>query len=91
MKAWRYATGPLLCGFDHRCVIQAGDPILELTCGTVHRKLVRCAQHAGEPVPDQIADRPVESRRLQIPDFVAVGAISKNLDYKLKAAGDDAE
>jgi hypothetical protein len=78
----------MLCGFDRRCVIQAGDPILELTCGTVQRKLVRCAQHAGEPVPEIMADLPAEPSRLQIPDFTAVGRLSKNFDHKLAAAGD---
>ena len=49
MKAWRVASLRMGCGRHDHCWIAKGDPYLEIR-GSWGRSLVRCQQHAGEPI-----------------------------------------
>jgi hypothetical protein len=77
----------MLCGYDHTCHIQPGDAMLMLNFAGFDRKLVRCAVHAGEPVPDLLAEAPAAPSRIRVPDFSAVSRLAK--DYRSAQAGRD--
>lgn len=55
-KIWQHAKDRVSCGYDRACWIAKGEPYLLMT-GPGWQK-ARCAQHAGQPVPDVI-DEPM--------------------------------
>jgi hypothetical protein len=55
MRTWTRARWPTRCGGPHgrpTRMIARGDPMLTITVIGVRRGLVRCADCAGEPVPE---------------------------------------
>ena len=78
----------MLCGFDRTCVIQAGDPVCEIQVSMLGRRLVRCAAHAGEDVPETL-DVVQVLPQLKVPDFAGMRTLAARFDPKLAAVGRD--
>lgn len=95
MRAWRIAVTRLLCGGEPDCTIQTGDPYLELSSVAGAWKKIRCAAHAGEPVPAVIAEPAaiVTTARSLPSGFTGIRDLTNVLkfqqqDYKLRQSGE---
>lgn len=96
MKAWRRALRELHCGGASQCEIAIGAPYLELN-GVGWTK-VRCAKHAGQPVPEKIEEDLMPRPHVPKPvDMVSTRTLAKvaqmgpkllKFDHKLAQSGE---
>lgn len=88
MRTWHVAGGDLKCGAALGCVVRQGESYCLIT-GQGWQK-VRCAAHAGEPVPAEITASRFESTSLP-PGMTRLSEIGRGVtfDPRSLAAGKD--
>jgi hypothetical protein len=90
MKSWSRADGELFCGLCRRA-IRIGEPYATLSADGHSWRKLRCAECAGEPVPDLPPLEPLETRT-DIPTeaMTPLRSIAKAspFDYRNAAAGE---
>lgn len=87
MRTWSIADVPVVCGV---CLtyVKVGEPVLTIAIPSVKAQRFRCREHAGEPMPDQIASQPRQTSGGPVPGMTRIGVdvLKRSLPFDKRAA-----